>query len=148
MVLLETECVKIIYLNQYNCLKIKWLEKPNDTAFVSAHLAALQFSIDHHTVKLYCTDLTLIGSLTREQEFWLIQECYKKSYNVLQDNFFVAVVFSEEHFKAVVTNYVAPSATLSHDFVHLNYFTDQGEALQWLESIKKGQDSALVSAVS
>lgn len=148
MVLLETAYVRISYLNQFNCLLIKWLQKPDDAAFVSAHLAALQFSIDNHTVTLYCTDLTLTGSLSREQEAWLIQECYKKSYNVLQDDFFVAVVFSEEHFKAVVMNYFVPSAAPSHKFVHFNYFTDQGEALHWLESIKKGQDMALIPAVS
>lgn len=146
MVIFETPDVRITYHLHFNCLIIKWLRNPCDTSFVSTHLAALQFSIDSHRVKLYCTDLTLIGSLSREQEAWLSQECYKKSYNVLQDEFYVAVVFSEQHFKAVVSNYVVPSAMPSHEFVHINYFTDQGEALQWLESIKKGQDAALIRA--
>ncbi|GAA4436084.1 hypothetical protein GCM10023188_28740 [Pontibacter saemangeumensis] len=122
--------------------------KPDDAAFVHAHLAALQLSLERQSVKFYCTDLTSVGALTREQEYWLNQELYKKSYNILQDDFFVAVVFSEEHFKAVVSNYIVPSATPSHEFVHFNYFTDQAEALQWLRGIKKGQDTALIQAVS
>ena len=148
MLLLETEYVIIRYIEEVNCLNIRWLMKPDDAAFVRAHLATLQFSLDRHAVKYYCTDLTLVGSLAREQEYWLNQEFYEKSYNILQDDFFVAVVFSEEHFKAVVTNYVVPSATPTHAFVHFNYFTDQGEALHWLGSIKKGQDTALIQAVS
>lgn len=148
MVLLETKYAEISYFHTFNCLHIRWLLKPDDAAFVSVHLTALQFSIDNHVVRHYCTDLTLIGSLSREQEAWLLQECYKKTYFVLQDVFFVAVVFSEDHFKAVVTNYVVPSAAASPDYVHFNYFTDQDEALHWLESIKKGQDTALIPAVS
>lgn len=146
MVILQTPYVRITYLNQFNSLLIKWLRKPDDVTFVGAHLTALQFSIDSHTVKLYCTDLTSIGPLTRDQESWLSQECYKKSYNILQDDFFVAVVFSEDHFKAVVSNYVVPSADPIHEFVHFNYFTNQSEALHWLESIKKGRDIALIPA--
>jgi len=148
MVIFETPYVVITYLYQFSCLEINWLQSPDDKTFVNAHLAALQFSIDNHTIKLYCTDLTSVGSLTREQEAWLSQECYKKSYHVLQDDFFVAVVFSEEHFKAVVSNYALPSATPAHDYVHFNYFTDQAEALHWLDSIKKGQDTALLPFVS
>ncbi|WP_162055869.1 hypothetical protein [Pontibacter pamirensis] len=99
-------------------------------------------------MRLYCTDLTSIGSLTREQESWLSQEYYQKSFNKLKTDFFVAVIFSEEHFKAVVSNYQIPSALSPHPYVYFNYFTDQQEALHWLESIEKGQDLAFVSTVS
>lgn len=75
------------------------------------------------------------------------QECYKKSYDVLQDDFFVAVVFSEDHFKAVVFNYALPAATQVHKFVHFNYFTSQDEALHWLASVKEGQDIALMPPI-
>ncbi len=144
MVIFKTPYVEISFLYQFNCLVIKWLRRPSDRAFREAHHAALEYSVNNHIIKLYCTDLTLIGPLSKEQETWLSVECYKKSYNILQDDFYVAVVFSEDHFKAVVSNYLVPSAAPTHAFVHFNYFTDQYEALHWLESIKKGQDSALL----
>ncbi|WP_460925207.1 hypothetical protein [Pontibacter brevis] len=75
-------------------------------------------------------------------------EYYQKSYNQLKRDFFVAVIFSEEHFKAVVTNYQTPSALLPHPYVYFNYFTEKEEALHWLWSIKEGQDSAFISTVS
>ena len=147
MVIFETSFVRIDYLDQLEILVIKWLEKPDDATFADAYLKALQFLKRNFPIKLYCTDLTLIGPLTRNQELWLSQECYKKSYNVLQDDFFVAVVFSEDHFKAVVFNYALPATAQAHEFVHFNYFTCQDEALHWLSSIKEGQNIALMPPV-
>ncbi|WP_161887964.1 hypothetical protein [Pontibacter russatus] len=123
------------------------MDKPDDATFADAYLTALQFLKHIFPIKLFCTDLTLIGPLTRTQELWLSQECYKKSYNVLQDDFFVAVVFSEDHFKAVVFNYVLPETAYAHEFVHFNYFTCQNEALHWLASINEGQDTALMPRI-
>lgn len=144
MVIFETPCVEISYLFQVSCLFIKWLSRPDNATFVEAHSAVLQFSIDNPVVRSYCTDLTSVGSLTREQESWLSLEYYQKSYKKLQCTFFVAVIFSEEHFKAVVSNYQVPSALSPHPYVFFNYFTDSYEALHWLECIEKGQDSALL----
>ena len=147
MVVYETPCVRIDFLDHFEILIIKWKIKPDDATFFDAYLTALQFLRNNCPVKLYCTDLTLIGPLTRDQESWLNQVCYKKSYNVLQDDFFVAVVFSEDHFKAVVFNYVLPETAQAHEFVHFNYFTCQDEALHWLSSIKEGQNTALMAPV-
>ncbi|MCJ8167387.1 hypothetical protein MKJ04_21275 [Pontibacter sp. E15-1] len=143
MVVLETPYVKISYLFQVNCLSVSWLMRPTDAVFIEAHVAIVEFLSKNFPVKLYCTDLTLVGALTKDQETWLATECYNKTYNILNDDFYVAVVFSENHFKAVVSNYMVPSSETADDYVHFNYFTDQEEALHWLENIKKGQDSAL-----
>lgn len=148
MVIFETPCVEISYVFHVNCLYINWLCSPDNATFVEAHSVALQFSIDNPVVRSYCTDLTSIGSLSRDQEAWLSHEYYQKSYNKLKSDFFVAVIFSEEHFKAVVTNYQIPSALSPHPYVYFNYFTLKQEALHWLESIEKGQDLAFLSTVS
>ncbi|MBF9254693.1 hypothetical protein I2I11_15415 [Pontibacter sp. 172403-2] len=67
-------------------------------------------------------------------------------YNVIKDNIYAAVVFSEEHFKAIVSNYQVASPAAQHQFINFTYFTDLEEALFWLQSIKKGPDTALLSA--
>jgi hypothetical protein len=143
MVIFETPFVNILHLSNVKTFIIKWLCKPDNAAFIEAYGALLQFVTENHLIRRYCTDLTSIGSLTREQEAWLSLEYYQKAYNVIQAECYVAVVFSEGHFKAIVSNYQLPAALPPPDYVQLNYFTDQEEALHWLESIKEGQDAAV-----
>jgi hypothetical protein len=144
MVIFETPFANILHLNNTNTLVTKWLEKPDNAAFVETYGALLQYVTENHLVRLYCTDLTSIGSLTREQEAWLSLEFYQKAYNIIKAVCYVAVVFSEGHFRAIVSNYQLPAALPPPNYVQLNYFTDQEEALHWLESIKEGQDATLL----
>ena len=143
MVVHSTKYSDIIFDSELEILQVIWKAKPTDSAFKDTYLQGLSFIQEVHPVTLYCTDLTIIGPLDREQEAWLNTVFYDKMHEVVRDDIFVAVVFTEEHFKAIITNYAATEAATTHDFILFNYFTDRGEALHWLESVKKGQDTLL-----
>jgi len=135
---------EIVLQPELEILQVTWKQKPTDAAFVEAYLQGLSFVQEHVKVKLYCTDLSTIGPLGREQEAWLTNVYYNKLYETIKADIYVGVVFSEEHFKAIVTNYTATEISAEHNFIHFNYFTDKLEAFYWLESVKKGRDTVVL----
>ena len=137
---MESACVYILYDVNVDILMIKWKKSPSFIEFKEAHVAILQFVETSSSVTSFCTDLTYIGPLSREQEAWLMLEYYPNVYNCIKTDVNIAVVFSEEHFKAIVTNYQQPVNLLFQEFINFNYFTDFREATYWLEDIKRGQD--------
>ncbi len=141
MVIKDTHYVFIHYSVEAEVLLIKWRQSPTNTQFKESYLDILDFVSNICIINSYCTDLSVIGPLSREQEAWLVLEYYPKAQSLLKHNINVAVVFSEEHFKAIVTNFQQPIYLSRQDFINLNYFTDSQEALHWLIDIKKGQDS-------
>ncbi len=148
MVEVETPYIKVVYNTKEESLLINWLQKPGDDIFREVYLQLLRLATLNNLVKLYCVDLSCIGAFSREQEMWLILEYYPMVYSEIKDNIHVAVVFSEDHFKAVVANYQVSTLTEQHQFIDLTYFTSGDEALYWLESLKKGQDKAVLPAAS
>ncbi|MBC5773222.1 hypothetical protein H8S95_04030 [Pontibacter sp. KCTC 32443] len=141
MVVYSTSFSDIIFDSELEILQVIWKAKPTDSAFIETYLQGLTFVQEVRPVKLYCTDLTAIGPLEREQEGWLNNVYYEKLHETINSDICVAVVFSEEHFKAIITNYAATGTSSSHNFILFNYFTDRKEATYWLESVKKGQDT-------
>ncbi|NDK55461.1 hypothetical protein [Pontibacter fetidus] len=133
----------IIFDSELEILQVIWKAKPTDSAFKETYLQGLSFVQEVQPVMLYCTDLTIIGPLEREQEAWLNNVFYGKLHDAVKQDVFTAVVFTEAHFKAIITNYAATEAVNTQDFMLFNYFTDRAEALHWLESVKKGQDASL-----
>jgi hypothetical protein len=148
MVVHSTEYSDIIFNSELEILQVIWKAKPTDSAFIDTYLRGLDFVQEGRPVMLYCTDLTLIGPLEREQEAWLNNVYYSKLQSTLNADVCVAVVFNEEHFKAIITNYTATKSATSHDFIVFNYFTDREEAIHWLETVKKGQDTILLPTSS
>ncbi|WP_157578082.1 hypothetical protein [Pontibacter akesuensis] len=144
MVIRETPCVKVTFFEEHKTLLISWLRGPSTKELHATYLHALQFIEAHPDVVLFCTDQTLIGSLTREQETWLMQEYYPKVYHILQDDVYAAVVFSESHFNAIVMNYQANAIAPGQHFIQFNYFTVLSEAMHWLKGINKGQSAELL----
>ena len=144
MVVYSTAFSDIIFDSELEILQVIWKAKPTDSAFIETYLSGLNFVQEVKPVMLYCTDLTLIGPLEREQEAWLNNVYYSKLHDTLQADIFVSVVFTEDHFKAIITNYTATKATSSHDFILFNYFTDRQEAFHWLESVNKGYDTVFL----
>ncbi|WP_276495749.1 hypothetical protein [Pontibacter litorisediminis] len=140
MVIYETPGVNITFQEQERLLLIKWLQKPNMDALMDAYLHALQFVCEHRQIYFFCTDQSKIGPLDRDQEVWLSQEYYHKVHDCIQEEIYAAVVFSNAHFKAIVTNYQVPATLPQQHFIQFNYFTQMQEALQWLADVKKGQD--------
>lgn len=148
MVVLDTPYVYVDYQKEARTLSITWLKKPVTASFREVYLQALAFVGNHPDTTLYCTNLTHIGPLEREQENWLNQEYYPKVYGIIQDEIYAAIVFSDAHFKAIVSNYQLPAAFVQPDFINFNYFTSQHEAMTWLEDVKKGQDAAVLPPLS
>ncbi|MCC9167477.1 hypothetical protein [Pontibacter harenae] len=125
-------------------VQTRWKSKPGFKAFKEANLEILAFLTRHESLICFCTDLTLIGALSREQEAWLVYEYYPKVYKLLYADFFLAVVFSEGHFKAIVSHYQLERVQVIHEYLKINYFTDADEALHWLHNVQKGQDAGLL----
>lgn len=144
MVVYSTTHSDIIYNSNEEILYVNWKQRPSNNAFIETYLRGLEFVQEQVPVNLYCTDLSQLGPLEREQEAWLNNVFYSKLYDVLKTDIYVGVVFSDNHFKAIVTNYTATEATAHHHYVHFNYFTDREEAIFWLESVKKGRDNILL----
>ncbi|MEJ8755468.1 hypothetical protein WG947_00550 [Pontibacter sp. H259] len=146
MVVRSTIYSDIIFDSELEILQVIWKQKPTDSVFVDTYLHGLNFVQEVKPIQYYCTDLTQSGPLDREQEEWLNNFFYGKLHETLKAEVFVAVVFSDEHFKAIVTNYTATKLANLYDFLHFNYFTEKQEAYFWLESVKKGQDAILFPA--
>lgn len=144
MVVYTTPCVSVEYREEGKILLIEWEKKPDTAAFKDAYTRVLQFATEEYPTTFFCTDMSLSGSFDIEQENWLNQEYYLQVWEGIKENIYAAIVFSEEHFKAIISNYKAMETDAFHPFLHLNYFTETREAFNWLYSIKKGQDAALM----
>ncbi|GAB3815850.1 hypothetical protein GCM10028895_10450 [Pontibacter rugosus] len=145
MVILETPYAVVTYREPQKVLLLTWLQKPVLSDLKSLYMQTLAFVKEHPFIVKYCSDLTLMGSFSREQENWLMHEFYPEVHHIINDNIFVAVVFSESHFNAIVMNYQATTMLPIHQIINFNYFTAQDEAVDWLVSVKKGQDTALLT---
>ena len=145
MVIHTTPCVRIDYGKGSEILLISWLKKPGNEEFKDAYTAALQLVTSAYPTTLFCTDLSLSGALDYDQENWLFQEYYSQVNKMIKAEIYAAVVFSEAHFKALITNYKVVELEKDHPFMHFNYFTQTEEAFHWLRSMKKGQDALLLS---
>lgn len=141
MVIKDTPYVSVSHKVDTDILLINWKRSPSVKQFKEVYAAALQYVHQTSFVTAFCTDLTAIGPLNREQEAWLMLEYYPKVFQTIKTNITAAVVFSEEHFKAIVTNYQQPTYLQRQEFIHFNYFTDFQEAMHWLVDIKKGQET-------
>ena len=141
MVIKDTHYVSIHYNLNTEVLMIKWKISPTNRQFKHSYLDILEFVDNVYNATSFCTDLTTIGALSREQEAWLVLDYYPIAQQVINSSANVAVVFSEEHFKAIVTNFQQPAYLSKQDFIHFNYFTDPQEAIHWLIDIKKGQET-------
>ncbi len=144
MVVYVTPCVCVNFKEEDNILFVKWEKKPDTTAFKNAYTRVLQLAKVDYPTTLFCVDMSVCGSFDVEQENWLNYEYYLEVFTGIKDNVYAAIVFSEEHFKAIISNYKAMEKDTFHAFMHLNYFTETKEAFNWLNSIKKGQDAALL----
>ena len=144
MVIFETLKVCVSFFEGSQTVLTKWESKPSLKAFKEANLHILSVLSQNKALKNFCTNLAFIGALSHEQEMWLDAEYYPEVHNILKSDFFLAVVFSEGHFQAIVHNYHLAHAKPKHDYVKINYFTDFDEALHWLDNVQKGQDAALM----
>lgn len=145
MVIYQTSGVSITFQEEESLLLMQWLRKPGMDQLMEAYLHALNYVCEKRQIHYYCTDQTLIGPLDRDQEEWLNQEFYPKVYECIQREIYAAVVFTNAHFQAIVTNYQVPAVVPQQHFIHFNYFTKLQEALQWLSDVRKGQDEVLLS---
>lgn len=141
MVIYATPCVDILYLKEDKILLIKWKISPDYKEFTSAYLVLIELATSKYPTTFFCTDLSSIGSLKNEQEVWLNTEYYNLVFESIETEIYAAVVFSVDHFKAIISNYKATDVEVLHSFIHFNYFTSSKEACHWLSSIKKGQDA-------
>lgn len=144
MLIYSTPCARVEYKEEGNILLIKWNQKPDSDQFKNVYSRVLELAEKEYPTTLFCTDMSACGSLSTEQECWLNEEYYLQVYNSLKDNIYAAILFSEDHFKAIISNYKELEADSLHAFMHFNYFTKTNEAFQWLSSIKKGQDVSYV----
>lgn len=140
MVIYSTPSVDVRLVSDEEIILISWKQKPETDHFKEVYIKVLQFATSIHPTILFCTDLSLIGSLKNEQEAWLNTEYYQQVFNGINSDIYTAVVFSDDHFNAIITNYRAIESETLHSFIHFNYFTELMEAYYWLVSIKKGQD--------
>lgn len=148
MVIYSTPFSEIEFIDGLEVLQITWHAKPTDAAFTETYHTALRYVAEQNKVILFCTDLTKSGPFNREQELWLNTSYYNEVYDGIKEDIFVAVVFSDPHFNAVVTNYMAPETTDQHEFICFNYFTRLSEAQHWLDTIKKGHNAVAFQASS
>ncbi|QCR21825.1 hypothetical protein [Pontibacter sp. SGAir0037] len=148
MLLEENSFVTISYCSKTKGVLLQWKCIVSMEAFQSAYNKVLELAVKQYRVKHYCTDLSRVGALTREQETWLTSSYYQRVFEVLKDSIYVAVVFSEGHFKAIVQNYHASFGSKQPDYVNFNYFTDIDEAWDWIGAIQKSQDAALFLSAS
>ncbi|AKD04566.1 hypothetical protein POKO110462_11360 [Pontibacter korlensis] len=141
MVIYDTASVNITFQEQDSLILIRWLHQPDMVMMADAYLNGLQFVCKHPNTLYFCTDQSVIGPLDRELENWLLHDFYPSVYRCLEREIYAAVVFSDAHFKAIVTHYQATTPLPQH-FIHFNYFACLQEALQWLSDVKKGQEIA------
>ncbi|WP_018478189.1 hypothetical protein [Pontibacter roseus] len=143
MVISETCFASITYSRKPEALFIKWKTKPDTQQFVDVYWQVLQFVKNNPRICFYCTDISQSGPFDSEQEAWLNAEYYPKVFDCIQSDIYAAVVFSEGHFKALVSNYVATQLLPLHEFIHFNYFTNPDEAWDWIAYMQESQDFAL-----
>ncbi len=144
MVVFASPYSELFYDGDKEILQVTWKKRPTNSAFTEMYLQGLAFVKEQTPVNLYCIDLTAIGPLNRDQEDWLSTEFYPNLLATLNTKVFVAVVFTDVHFNAIITNYTATEPAETHEQLLFNYFTDREEANHWLESVKKGQDTVLL----
>lgn len=125
-------------------LQIKWVQKPSLEDLKDTYSKVFQMADESYSTAYFCIDMSECGSFSVEQENWLQQEYYPLVHQALHKSIYIAIVFSEEHFKAIISNYKTQKPELFHPHMHFNYFTNAGEAQHWLKSIKKGQDAVLI----
>ncbi|WP_133242766.1 hypothetical protein [Pontibacter virosus] len=117
--------------------------KPDTEQFRNLYWQVLQFVKNSPNIRFYSTDISRIGPLDAEQEAWLSREYYPQVSDIIGEDIYAAVIFSEGHFKALVNNYIASQLLPLHEFIHFNYFTVKEEAMDWLLYMQKGQDLAI-----
>jgi hypothetical protein len=140
MVVYTAPSVSVEYKCEENILLLKWAKKPDTEVFKQAYNRLLHFATEEYPTSLFCVDMSECGSFDSDQEEWLAKEYYLKVYGGVQDTIYAAVIFSEAHFQAIISNYKALENEPFYYFLHLNYFTKTREAFNWLSGIKKGQD--------
>ncbi len=148
MLINESPSAFIEYFADCNGVLIKWKKLKDLRSFKVVYNKVLERAVKKYKIKYYCTDLRAVGPLSREQEAWLVSEYYHAVYRELKDKIALAVVFSEEHFNAIVHNYQLPAVNKQPDFIQFNYFTDLREALDWLRAMQKGQDQTILMSAS
>ena len=141
MVIKDSIFVSVSFDDTAEALLLQWKRVPSFDQFKDTYLAVLGYVKETRLVTSFCTDLTVIGSLKREHEDWLAYEYYPKVFEIIRSEINAAVVFSEDHFKAIVTNYQQPEYHPRQDFINFNYFTDFDEAIHWLINTRKGQEN-------
>jgi hypothetical protein len=145
MVLSDSSLALISYSGTDDVLSIKWKANPDIEQFKNLYWQVLQFVKANQKIRYYSTDISRIGPFDPEQEAWISREYYPQVADIIGENIYAAVIFSEGHFKALVSNYVASHMSPTDDFIHFNYFTDATEAIDWLMLMQKGQDFAFAA---
>lgn len=145
MVISNSHFAQVTYLEEAGILSICWKLKPDMEQFSELYLKGLQFVKANPGIRFYSTDISQIGPFDVEQEAWLSRVYYPQVADIIGENIFAAVVFSEDHFNALVNNYVASHQLPLNDFIQFNYFTAIEEALDWLLYMQKGQDMVLAA---
>lgn len=148
MLVNESPYAFIEYFAGSNGVLIRWKKLKDLRSFKTVYNKVLERAVKKYKIKYYCTDLRAVGPLTREQEAWLVSEYYDAVYRELKGDIALAVVFSEEHFNAIINNYQLPAENRQPDFIHFDYFTDLREALNWLKAKQEGQDATFLLSAS
>ncbi|WP_187264618.1 hypothetical protein [Pontibacter beigongshangensis] len=143
MVISSTPVANIEYWSEIEALFISWISTPDIQSFKKVYNLAFDFVAEHKEVRLFCADQTRSGAFGPEHEAWLLFDFNSRVYSLLQEDIYVAVVFTEDHFNAIVNNYQLYRSDSQPNFIHFNYFTRLQEAQLWLQAIKKGQDKIL-----
>jgi hypothetical protein len=145
MVISDTKFAQVTYLEEVGILSICWYRNPTMEQFTHLYLQGLQFVKENPGIRFYSTDISRIGPFDAEQESWLSRLYYPQVSEIIGEVIYAAVVFSENHFQALVNNYVASHIVPLSDFIQFNYFTNSDEALDWLRYMQKGQDLVLAA---
>ncbi len=145
MVISDSKLAHISFSESFDILSIRWKANPDMEQFKNLYWQVLQFVKTQKKICYYSTDISQIGPFNTDQEAWLSREYYPQVSNIIGENIYAAVIFSEGHFKALVNNYVASDPLPLNDFIHFNYFTDVEEAADWLKLMQKGQDVAFAA---
>lgn len=145
MVISNSPLALISFSEDQDILSIRWKMKPDMEQFKNLYWQVLQFVKTKSKICYYSTDISQIGPFDTEQEAWLRREYYPQVLKIIGEHIYAAVTFSEGHFKALVSNYVASPPQPINDFIHFNYFTDVEEAADWLKLMQKGQDFAFAA---
>lgn len=143
MVISESSLALVTFSDLHDILSINWKAKPDIEQFKNLYWQVLQFVKGNGKICYYSTDISLIGPFDPEQEAWLSREYYAQVYAGIQSDIYAAVIFSDDHFNALINNYVPSRQLPLSDFIHFNFFTDAAEANDWLINMQKGQNLLL-----